>query len=75
MKDKIVADIRALERGAEFKIRDYFEKYNLYDNKQNFKLCMDVLKEVEGDIEPKIKPIDGKYPIVGLPENFIYIKK
>ena len=75
MKDEIINDILSLETGSKFSLGEYFQKYNISDNRLRFKLCFEIIESLENNIEPELKKKGETVPVVGLPENIIYIRK
>ena len=75
MKEKIIDDILNLKSGSQFSIGEFLKKYNVTDSKLCFTLCQGILKDLGENIKPLLESKDGKTPIVGLPQNIIYIIK
>ena len=75
MKEKIINDILNLKSGEEFSLKEIFLKNNIDEAEINFGLCFEIVKDLSNNIEPKLKPVEGKFAVVGTPENIRYIKK
>lgn len=55
MKDEIVNDILSLETGSKFSLGEYFQKYNISDDRLRFKLCFEIIESLENNIKSELK--------------------
>ena len=75
MKEKIINDILSLKQGEKFTVGEYLKKYNIDDKKESFKLCFEIVKSLGENIKPQQGKYGGQMPIIGLPQNIVYIRQ